>query len=229
MAKDKIADYDASAAGNTDIGGIGIQGTNAVSNFDGAFREIMSQLKEADAGTSPLTDTWSFCDPADRTKIFRFDGGGITTATTRTLTIPDVSGTVAVCSAGSWTPTVIGSTSGSAVLSTSYASYVKIWRGVAYQVRVQLSSVGTLVGNVIITGLPFTTSSPDSSADWNHSASASNTTLGDAGMTAIISNNSTTIDLYKVRSAAGLLNITAADLTATSAFFVSGVYITDTV
>lgn len=94
MAKDKIADYDASAAGNTDIGGIGIQGTNLPSNFDNAFREIMSQLKEADNGTSPLTDTWSFCDPADRTKIFRLDAGSITTATTRVYTMPNASGTI---------------------------------------------------------------------------------------------------------------------------------------
>lgn len=104
MAKDKIADYDASAAGNTDIGGIGIQGTNQVSNFDGAFREIMSQLKDADAGTSALTDTWSFCDPADRTKIFRLDAGSITTATTRVITVPNVSSTMAVLGlAQTWT------------------------------------------------------------------------------------------------------------------------------
>jgi hypothetical protein len=94
MAKDKITDYSATAASNTDVGGIGIQGTNAISNIDNAAREIMSHLAETNAGTYPVDDTWSFCDPADKTKIFRFDGVGITTGTTRVLTVPDSNGTL---------------------------------------------------------------------------------------------------------------------------------------
>lgn len=121
MAKDKIADYDASAAANTDIGGIGIQGTNAVSNFDGAFREIMSQLKEADNGTSPLTDTWSFCDPSDRTKIFRIDAGSITTGTTRVYTAPNASGTLALLGlAQTWTVGVQDFQGGANVVDSTF-------------------------------------------------------------------------------------------------------------
>lgn len=89
MPKDKITDYSATAASNTDVGGVGIQGTNAISNIDNAVREMMTHLAETNAGTYPVADTWSFADPADLTKKFRFDGGSITTGNTRVVTMPD--------------------------------------------------------------------------------------------------------------------------------------------
>lgn len=45
MAKNTFLDWDTTASNNTDIGGIGILGTNAVSNFDDALRTAMAQLK----------------------------------------------------------------------------------------------------------------------------------------------------------------------------------------
>jgi hypothetical protein len=44
MAKNTIYDYSTSAGSNTDIAGIGVLGTNAVNNFDDAFRTIMAQI-----------------------------------------------------------------------------------------------------------------------------------------------------------------------------------------
>lgn len=90
MAKNKITDYDTTAANNTDIGGITTaENTMTPANVNDAFREAMSHLAETNAGTYPVADTWSFADPGDLTKIFRFDGGGITTGNTRVITIPD--------------------------------------------------------------------------------------------------------------------------------------------
>lgn len=45
MAKNTFLDFDTSAAGNTDIAGIGILGSNAVQNFDNAFRSLMAILR----------------------------------------------------------------------------------------------------------------------------------------------------------------------------------------
>lgn len=56
MAKDSIADWSTTATDNTDIGGIGIQGTNSVSNMDNAVREMMAQVADlfaVDVGLSP--------------------------------------------------------------------------------------------------------------------------------------------------------------------------------
>ncbi|WP_049732868.1 hypothetical protein [Rhizobium ecuadorense] len=45
MAKNTFLDWSETASNNTDIGGVGILGTNAVSNFDDAFRTLMAQLR----------------------------------------------------------------------------------------------------------------------------------------------------------------------------------------
>lgn len=45
MAKNTFLDFSTTAGDNTDIAGIGILGTNAVSNFDNAFRTIMAILR----------------------------------------------------------------------------------------------------------------------------------------------------------------------------------------
>lgn len=45
MTKLQFLDWDTDPAGNTDINGIGILGSNAVKNFDDAFRTAMAQLR----------------------------------------------------------------------------------------------------------------------------------------------------------------------------------------
>lgn len=89
MPKTTVRDWDSTASNNTDIDGIGIQGTNAVSNFDGAFREAMAQIADVDGGVQPVNDTWTFCDPADTTKRTRLDAGNVTAGQTRVITAPD--------------------------------------------------------------------------------------------------------------------------------------------
>lgn len=46
MSKDKFADYDSTAASNTDVGGVNIQGSAAISNGDNALRELMSHTAD---------------------------------------------------------------------------------------------------------------------------------------------------------------------------------------
>jgi hypothetical protein len=115
MAKNAITDYDTTAANNTDVGGIGIAGTNSPANFDNAAREIMSQLADTNAGTAPFSDTLTIGDAADLTKEFRFEASGITTATTRVLTVPNFDGTIATLAG---TETLTNKTLTSPVLTT---------------------------------------------------------------------------------------------------------------
>jgi hypothetical protein len=89
VAKDVITSYSTTNASNTDVGGVDIQGTAAVSNFDNAVRELMTHLAETNAGTAPWADTMTIGDASDLTKEIRFELSGITTATTRVITVPD--------------------------------------------------------------------------------------------------------------------------------------------
>lgn len=99
MAKNNVRDWDVVAANNTDLAGIGIQGTNAVSNFDGGLRELMKQIADVDEGVQPLNDTFTVCDPVDTTKRVRIDAGTVATATTRVLTMPNADVTISAFAA----------------------------------------------------------------------------------------------------------------------------------
>jgi len=51
MAKNKVSEYSATAANNTDIGGINIAEGCAPSGINNAIRELMAQLKDMQSGT----------------------------------------------------------------------------------------------------------------------------------------------------------------------------------
>ena len=52
MAKEKVSQWDADPAGNTDVGGINIAENCPPSNINNAIREVMSQIKEMQSGAS---------------------------------------------------------------------------------------------------------------------------------------------------------------------------------
>lgn len=54
MPKDKLTDYDATAANNTDVGGISVDEGMLPSNVNNAIREVMSHLKDFAAGTEAV-------------------------------------------------------------------------------------------------------------------------------------------------------------------------------
>jgi hypothetical protein len=78
MAKNKIRDWSTNPDDNTDVGGVGIQGSNLPSNLDNAQRTMMSQVADVNDGNETVDDTWGFNDPDDASKKFRFDGGDVT-------------------------------------------------------------------------------------------------------------------------------------------------------
>jgi hypothetical protein len=96
MAKNKITEYSNTAASNTDVGGIQIEGENVVANFDNALREIMKQIADLNTGASFIHDTYKIADSDAETKLAKFDAGSITAGQTRTFTFPDKDGTFAI-------------------------------------------------------------------------------------------------------------------------------------
>jgi len=57
---------------------------------------------------------------------------------------------------GTWTPTITGSTSGSATLTVNQASYTKVGRSVHVNCYIINADVTGLVGTITVGGLPFT-------------------------------------------------------------------------
>lgn len=89
MAKNAWTDYDSTAANNTDIGNVASANSSAVSLGAALFRELASHTADAMAGTSPMSDGLKIGYASDLTANIQFDCSGITTSTTRTITMPD--------------------------------------------------------------------------------------------------------------------------------------------
>lgn len=96
MSKDKITQYDQNPAGNTEIAGVGILGSDPVRNMDNALRAMMGHLADVNKGASPLEDTLVIADADDNSKQFGFDGSEVSPSSKVVLKIPDSSGTIAM-------------------------------------------------------------------------------------------------------------------------------------
>lgn len=94
MAKDNVADWDTTAANNTDVGGISIAGTAPPSNIDNGIREIMAQIRSdvpilATPNTFTKTQKWAKgADVASATALTLGDDGNYF----------DITGTTAITS-----------------------------------------------------------------------------------------------------------------------------------
>lgn len=55
MAKNKLTEYDSTAANNTDVGGVNLAENSMLpSDVNNAFREVLSHLKDFAEGTEPV-------------------------------------------------------------------------------------------------------------------------------------------------------------------------------
>lgn len=125
---------------------------------------------------------------------------------------------------GTFTPTVTGSTSGAATYNTQKGNYIKIGRRVFFNLYVSTATIGTLVGNVQIGALPFTSENVASS--FSAVAVSYWTGLGSTVvfLSGYVDINSTKILLQKLSAAASSVSsVVAADIGATE-LMVAGSY-----
>lgn len=129
---------------------------------------------------------------------------------------------------GTWTPTltISGLTTGITYTARS-ASYVKVGRIVYISLNIQLSSKGSLTGDVIITALPFTTNSVANGYAYFGAADYSAMSSVTAHVYAQALNNSTSMYLCNGSLASTAVDIAQdTNLLNTSAFTLTGTYIT---
>lgn len=89
MAKDKLTDYSATNASNTDVGGVNIDEGMLPSAVNNALRELLTHLKEFSDGTSGI-DVLSLADD-DASAAMKLQAPASVTSDT-TLTLPDGDG-----------------------------------------------------------------------------------------------------------------------------------------
>ena len=130
MAKNKLTEYDSTAANNTDVGGVNLAENSMLpSDVNNAFREVLSHLKDFADGTSGI-NVLSLIDDDDSHAI-KFQGPSSITANT-TFTLPDGDG-----SANQYLKT-----DGSGTLSwVSPASEIQYLTGVTSNIQTQIDGI----------------------------------------------------------------------------------------
>jgi hypothetical protein len=108
-----LNEWSATPGSNASVGSVNwTEGQNA-STVNNSARQMMADVADVVQGTGAVYDTWTFCDPADTTKKFRFDGGSVSAGATIVVTIPN-----ADLSFSTFATTILDDTSAGAARST---------------------------------------------------------------------------------------------------------------
>lgn len=125
---------------------------------------------------------------------------------------------------GTFTPTIVGSTSGAATYTAQAGFYTKIGKRVFFNLYVGTATAGTLVGNIRIGGLPFASQN----TSFNHAGMVVSYFTGLGSNVVFLSGytppNTQYVELYKMAAAAAAVsNVVTADIGSTD-FIISGSY-----
>jgi hypothetical protein len=145
------------------------------------------------------------------------DAGGTGTATSNTLDDYEE---------GTWTPTVEGSaTPGDQTYTTQVGFYEKIGRQVTIRGRLTIDAIGTLDGNVSLSGFPFTSSSTANSyGSIQFSLGGSLAITANANLSCLVAINATKGNIKVWGSVTGTTNLDDLELTAGADLIFSGTY-----
>jgi hypothetical protein len=118
--------WSATAASNVDLNGIPLSDSMLANQIDDAIREMMAQLASAGfittASATIADNVFRIKGSSDATKLVAFEVDGLTTGTTRTVTIPDASGTVAYLASPTFTGTPAAPTAAAGTNTTQIAT-----------------------------------------------------------------------------------------------------------
>jgi hypothetical protein len=85
MSRDTINDFSSTESDNTDVGGVGIAGSNKPSNLDNGIRQWLAIWNKFVVGTDAILSSFRVKDTTDSTKKSGFDLSKQATGTTRLL------------------------------------------------------------------------------------------------------------------------------------------------
>jgi hypothetical protein len=229
--------------GDAGSGGSGVLGANSAGGWGGNFTSVSGPAIAAasGSGTGGIFSSTSgdiaqfFGNGVQRVTIANSGalsgtsatfslgiGIGAATATTGGIQFPATQ--VAIADAnnlddyeeGTFTPTATFTTPGTVSTASAVGVYTKIGNLVSVVFRISITK-GTGSGNIILGGLPFTSTS---TSPYQASCAISTDELIGTGVRfeALVANSATTITFLKVTDSTGnATNVTAADLSATTA------------
>ena len=127
---------------------------------------------------------------------------------------------------GTWTPVLGDGTSPDATYSIQVGSYIKVGNKVHIQGQILISSLGTISGDLILTGLPFVSTAPsnDMTPVPIGFAAGLNISAGHVA-TGYIENNASKITFTIWDSAAGTTNLSSSEFSSNGRIIFSAEYI----
>lgn len=181
-------------------------------------------------GTVKVSDSgFEISDNSDSTKIAKFEVSGITTGTTRTITVPDSDVTLIETESGSFTPTLGGSsTAGTQTYSTQTGRY-RVFDDLVWfcAVVVMTAKDAATSGNLTLFGLPFTALNVSLFQPGVALSRIVNLTMpaSRTGFEGRVVQNTSTAQFAAHGSNTSLTALTQTELNATTAIIVSGWYL----
>ena len=130
---------------------------------------------------------------------------------------------------GTWTPTLIdGTLTDDATYTTQVASYTKIGNMVHIQGRIITSALGTLSGSLLMSGLPFTSTSTSNDYSTLHVGFANGLAIpAGTSLSGHIATASTSVALNVWSSGQGTASLTTTTFSSNGQLIFSGSYKTD--
>lgn len=127
---------------------------------------------------------------------------------------------------GTWTPVLSDGTNNATMSASTAGSYTKIGNTVFYRARVRLTSLGSVSGNIRVTGLPYTVTNNNSNYGGGSTAAYGGSLSLTAGVSVSQIPVATTayIGLYTWDSTAGCTAMQATEFTASGDLYISGQY-----